>query len=50
MYQQCKKYLKIVDERILNKEAVLQIENIVTDYLDLAAKKEGYQAVEVKTR
>ncbi|MFH1230312.1 MAG: formate dehydrogenase accessory protein FdhE [Planctomycetota bacterium] len=46
--QQCKKYLKIVDERILNKEAFLQIENIVTDYLDRAAKNEGYQTTMLK--
>ncbi|MFH1231518.1 MAG: formate dehydrogenase accessory protein FdhE, partial [Planctomycetota bacterium] len=41
--EQCKKYIKIVDERILNKEPIFPIENIVTNYLDNEAKKEGYQ-------
>jgi CheY-like chemotaxis protein/protein-arginine kinase activator protein McsA len=41
--EQCKKYIKIVDERILDKEPVFQVENIVTGYLDHAAKQEGYQ-------
>lgn len=48
--QQCEKYIKIIDERILNKKAVLQIENIVSDYLDVAVEREGYQTVKFNNK
>ncbi len=40
--QKCKHYLKVIDGRAMNKEATLEVEDIATGYLDVVAKKEGY--------
>lgn len=38
----CKGYIKTVDEKILGREAVLLVEDIVTFQLDILAEEEGY--------
>jgi FdhE protein len=38
----CKRYIKTADERMLGREAVLVVENVVTSHLDLVAEGEGY--------
>jgi FdhE protein len=40
---QCRSYLKVVDERVLGKEVVLQVENLAMLGYDAAARTEGYQ-------
>lgn len=39
----CRRYLKVVDERISGRPASLPVENIVTDQLDVLAREQGYQ-------
>ncbi len=39
----CKKYLKTIDTRVLEKEVILGVEAIATGYLDVLAEREGYQ-------
>lgn len=41
--EQCKRYLKTIDSKIMEKDALLDIEAIATSYLDELAKKEGYK-------
>lgn len=38
----CKRYLKTIDNKIMEKDALLEIEAIATGYLDKLAQKEGY--------
>ncbi len=38
----CKGYIKTVDERVLGREAVLLVEDIVTFQLDILAEEKGY--------
>lgn len=42
--EKCKKYLKTIDSRALNKDVLLEVEAIGTAYLDELAGKEGYQS------
>jgi formate dehydrogenase maturation protein FdhE len=39
----CRRYLKVVDERISGRPASLPVENIITDQLDVLAREQGYQ-------
>jgi formate dehydrogenase maturation protein FdhE len=39
----CRRYLKVVDERISGHPASLPVENIITDQLDVLAREQGYQ-------
>jgi formate dehydrogenase maturation protein FdhE len=39
----CRRYLKVVDERISGRPASPPVENIVTDQLDVLAREQGYQ-------
>lgn len=41
----CKKYLKVSDERTLEREVILEIEDIVTLLLDVVAQKKDYLPV-----
>lgn len=38
----CKKYLKTIDNKLMETDVLLDIEAIATGYLDMLAKKEGY--------
>lgn len=40
---ECQKYLKTVDCKILGKDVLLDVEVIFTGYLDVLAEKEGYK-------
>lgn len=40
--EQCKRYLKTIDNRALEKDLLLDAEEIATRHLDLLAKNEGY--------
>ncbi len=40
--EKCKRYLKTIDSKIMEKDAILEIEAIATGYLDELAKREGY--------
>jgi len=40
--EKCKRYIKTVDERKMEKEAILRTEDFATIYLDEVARKEGY--------
>ena len=40
--EKCKRYLKTIDGKIMEKDALLEIEAIATCYLDELAKREGY--------
>ena len=40
--EKCKHYLKIIDEKMLQKEVFLALEAIATGHLDVLADKEGY--------
>ena len=40
----CKKYVKTIDCQKLGREVNLEIEDLVTVYLDLAAKERGYES------
>jgi formate dehydrogenase maturation protein FdhE len=39
----CRRYLKVVDERIHGRPASLPVENIITYRLDVLAREQGYQ-------
>ena len=41
--EKCKRYIKTVDERKMEGEAILRTEDFTTVYLDEIAKKEGYR-------
>ncbi|MDO9535460.1 MAG: formate dehydrogenase accessory protein FdhE [Bacillota bacterium] len=40
--ESCKKYLKTIDNKLMETDVLLDIEAIATGYLDMLAKKEGY--------
>jgi FdhE protein len=40
----CKKYLKTIDTKVLEKDVLLGVEAIATEYLDILAEREGYQS------
>ena len=40
--EKCKRYLKTIDGKIMEKDALLEIEAIATCYLDELAMREGY--------
>ncbi|RQD77683.1 MAG: formate dehydrogenase accessory protein FdhE [Candidatus Syntrophonatronum acetioxidans] len=40
----CKKYLKTIDSKALEKDSLLDIEAIATTYLDALAEREGYKS------
>ena len=40
---QCQRYLKTVDERVLGRPANLSIEEVITTHLDVLAREQGYQ-------
>lgn len=40
--EKCKRYIKTVDERKMEREAILRTEDFATIYLDEVARKEGY--------
>lgn len=40
----CKKYMKTIDERILDRQVILEVEDIITYHLDTLALSEGYQS------
>lgn len=42
--EKCKKYLKTIDMKIMQKNVSLDVEAIATGYLDIVAKREGYSA------
>jgi FdhE protein len=41
--EECKKYIKTIDLRELNREAVLPVEDMGTLHLDILAREEGYK-------
>jgi FdhE protein len=41
--EKCKRYLKTIDSKIMEKDVLLDIEAIATSYLDELAKREGYK-------
>jgi FdhE protein len=41
--EKCKKYLKTIDTKIMQKEVILDVEAIATGYLDIVAEREGYK-------
>jgi FdhE protein len=42
--EKCKKYLKTIDMKIIQKDVHLDVEAIATGYLDIVAEREGYRA------
>jgi len=45
--EKCEHYLKIIDEKMLQKEVILDLEAIATGHLDVLANKEGYTLPEI---
>lgn len=41
--EECKSYLKTIDSKAMEKEAILDLEAIATAYLDVLAEREGYK-------
>jgi len=41
--EECKKYIKTIDLRELNREAILPLEDLGTLHLDILAREEGYK-------
>jgi FdhE protein len=39
----CRRYLKVVDERVSGHPTSLPVENIITSHLDVLAREQGYQ-------
>ncbi len=42
--EECKKYLKTIDGRAMEKDALLDVEAIATTHLDVLAEREGYRS------
>ncbi|PKM82494.1 MAG: hypothetical protein CVU88_03275 [Firmicutes bacterium HGW-Firmicutes-13] len=41
--EECKSYLKTIDSKVMEKDALLDLEAIATAYLDILAEREGYK-------
>jgi len=44
--EECNKYLKTIDSKVMEKDTLLDVEVIATTYLDVLAEREGYRSPE----